>query len=186
MKNIFRFASLLSAAVMLFACEQLDNDLFQLRVDKTLIKADGSQNVVFDAIYDQVDVTSEVAVYYKDYDEDGKTLLEGYSFSTDKEGLYKFWAEYKGVSDTVVVMATKDGNSWPISMSLDRDVIQSNGADQAKFTVLLNKKYDITSQAKLYDEKQNELSHDAGKFTTDKAGEYNVYAEYGTDRKSVV
>ena len=66
MKTIFRFASLLAAAVMLFACETLSNDLFQLNADKTVLKADGNQSITFNVIYDGVDVTSEVQIMYKD------------------------------------------------------------------------------------------------------------------------
>ena len=181
MKTIFRFASLLAAAVMLFACETLSNDLFQLNADKTVLKADGNQSITFNVIYDGVDVTSEVQIMYKDEFGDGiEKTLESVNFSTDKEGIYKFWADYKGVSDTLTVMATANGKAWSLSLSVRNDVIQANGTDYAEFSVILGDRYDVTSGSVIYDSDNNALTSDDFRFATSAAGEYKFWAEYGT------
>ena len=176
---------------MLFACEiepingggnnNGEAGILQLKSDVSLIKANGLDTVKFTVVYDTLDVTSDVEILFKEeYSEQEAAVLEGNAFATDKEGLYKFWIEYEGVSDTLSVMATSDGKPWGIKMVVDRDVIQSNGQDAATLMVLLGGKYDVTSESAIYDAKDNELSLEGGKFTTSTAGEYNFWAQYGT------
>ncbi len=61
----------------------------------------------------------------------------------------------------------------------DKDVIQSNGQDAATIRVMLGDK-DVTSEAAIYDDKDEEVKLVDGKFTASKDGEYNFWATYGT------
>lgn len=189
MKNIFRFASLLIGAVVLFACEidpinqggTLEEGMLQLKSDVSLIKSNGLDTVRFSVAYDTLDITSDVEILYKEeMSNEEAVVLENNAFMTTKEGLYKFWVEYEGLSDTLSVMATADGKAWEIQMAVDRDVIQSNGQDVATLKVVLGGKYDVTSESAIYDENDKELSLEDGKFMTSTAGEYNFWAQYGT------
>ena len=76
MRNMFKIASLLAAAVMLFACEKADADA-ELRIvsDKDVIQADGQDAAVIKVMYGTKDVTSS-SVLYDQYDKE-VTLVDG-------------------------------------------------------------------------------------------------------------
>lgn len=65
----------------------------------------------------------------------------------------------------------------PLQLSVDKDVIQSNGSDVATFKVIFEGK-DVTSEAVICDDSFNELGKST--FTTSQDGEYRFYATYGT------
>ena len=64
-------------------------------------------------------------------------------------------------------------------MLADKDVIQSNGTDISTLTVYLDGQ-DVTSEAVIYNEKDEPVSLADGKFTVTKDGEYKFWASYGT------
>ena len=105
MKNIFRFASLFSVAVMLLsACGEKQNpegsgtdepsagsQKFYMLTDKDVIQSNGTDASVLTVWLDGQDVTSE-AVIYNENDE-VLELADG-KFTADSDGEYKFWASY--------------------------------------------------------------------------------------------
>lgn len=122
MKKLFKYASLLSAAVMLLAsCGTpasdsnndgntdtplpdlpLEGELI-LKVDKQIITSNGTDASVLTAMFNDVNVTDEVVFY------DGKNKvvsLDGARFVTETDGTYSFWAKYKTfTSNTVTITA---------------------------------------------------------------------------------
>jgi hypothetical protein len=96
MRNIFKIASLLAAAVMLFACEQA-NTSGELKIvsDKDVIQADGQDAAVIRVMYGSKDVTAS-SVIYDQYDKE-VTLVDG-KFTATKTGDYKFYADYGAMS----------------------------------------------------------------------------------------
>ena len=103
MKNIFRFASLLAAAVMLFACEKIEEyggNTIAISVnptdivivsDKDVIQSNGSDVATIRVMLGKKDVTAESIIY----DENNNVLtLNGGEFTATADGEYKFWAEY--------------------------------------------------------------------------------------------
>ena len=99
MKNIFKIASLLAAAVMLFACgeknnggdEGVGNGDFYLVVDKDVIQSNGTDASTLTVYLAGKDVTAD-AVIYNDKNEE-LSLVDG-KFTATSNGEYKFWATY--------------------------------------------------------------------------------------------
>jgi len=92
MKNIFRLASLLAAAVMLFACEKLETgDGIMIVSDKDVIQSNGQDVATLRVMCGDKDVTAESIIY----DENDNVLdLKGGKFTATADGEYRFWAEY--------------------------------------------------------------------------------------------
>ncbi len=97
MKNIFKIASLLAAAVMLFACEETtkpdvsSDDVLTIVADKDVIQSNGTDAATLRVMAGDKDVTAE-SVFYNENDE--VVALDGGKFTADADGEYKFWAEY--------------------------------------------------------------------------------------------
>lgn len=66
-----------------------------------------------------------------------------------------------------------------ITISTDKTLIQSNGTDFAKLTVIAEGK-DVTSEALFFDASNNLLEITDGKFSVTEPGEYELWANYGT------
>ena len=102
MKSLFKYASLLAAAVMLLSCEKENNGqneggdtpgtgVFELVADKDVIQSSGTDASTLTVYLDGVDVTAESVIY-----NDAKevvTLTDG-KFTASADGEYKFWASY--------------------------------------------------------------------------------------------
>lgn len=111
MKNIFKIASLLAAAVMLFACEEMTggpdggdgndngngNELnvvsggLEMTTDKDVIQANGQDAATLRVLYNGQDVTAESFIY--DENDDEVVLVDG-KFTATEPGEYKFYADY--------------------------------------------------------------------------------------------
>lgn len=108
MNNIFKTASLLTAAVMLFGCEQLPDDnngngtgngngntdgtvALRLVTDKDVIYSDSTDAATFTVLLGDEDVTAESVIYDGNNDE---VSLDNYKFTTSEDGEYNFWATY--------------------------------------------------------------------------------------------
>lgn len=98
MKNIFRFASLLAAAVMLFSCngtgngnEGVESGEFYITTDKDIIQSNGKDAATIKVFVGDTDVTADAVIY----DENNNVVsLKGGSFTATSDGEYKFWATY--------------------------------------------------------------------------------------------
>jgi hypothetical protein len=102
MKSLFKYASLLAAAVMLLSCEKENTGqneggdtpgtgVFELVADKDVIQSNGTDASTLTVYLDGVDVTAESVIY-----NDAKevvTLTDG-KFTASADGEYKFWASY--------------------------------------------------------------------------------------------
>ena len=97
MRNIFRIASLLSAAVMLFACETAKVEL-QIISDKDVIQADGKDAATIRVVLGTKDVTAESFLY--DENENPVALVDG-KFTATEPGEYKFYADYGAMTTFV-------------------------------------------------------------------------------------
>ena len=114
MTRIFKYASLLMAAVMLFSCsgqqdttDGTDNvgSALQLSTDKNLIQA-GEDIAILSLTLNGEPVTENVTFF----DDDNQVLdLADFKFSTDKAGEYVIWAAYGTMNSnkiTITVVAT--------------------------------------------------------------------------------
>ena len=169
MKNILKIASLLAAAVMLFACEKAApvGDL-QLNIDKVRILADGKDSVKFVVLWENTDVTASAVIDAENVLTGQKFSVEGAGFSTTEESIYRFSVTYNEDYVAKLVVAKKvivDANAdiaASFKMSADKDVIQANGQDAAVLKVLLEG-FDITSAADIYTEDDELLNLKDGK-----------------------
>lgn len=110
MRNIFKIASLLFAAVMLFSCEKTPsggNGGGELRIvsDKDVIQANGTDAATLKVMLGDQDVTAESEIY--DEDDHLLNLVDG-KFTTAEVGEYKFYANY-GTLSTYSNMADDNG-----------------------------------------------------------------------------
>lgn len=99
MKNIFKIASLLAAAVMLFSCEKEGGETNSGRLhmisDKDVIQANGQDGASIKVMLDGKDVTAESFIY--DENDNEVALVDG-KFTTSEVGEYKFYANYGTLS----------------------------------------------------------------------------------------
>ena len=105
MKNMFKIASLLSAAVMLFSCGGENGDPtggtgvgagdIMIVSDKDVIQSDGKDAATLKVVVDGKDVTADAVFYDANND---VINLPGGQFTANKNGEYKFWATYGTMS----------------------------------------------------------------------------------------
>ena len=99
MNRLFKYASLLAAAVMLSACgndngegnEGVSGKRFYMTTDKDVIQSDGTDAASIKVFLGDEDVTS-LAIIYDDKDQ--VVNLDGGLFTATEDGEYKFWAKY--------------------------------------------------------------------------------------------
>lgn len=93
MRNIFKIASLLSAAVMLFSCgEKIEiADDIVLISDKDVIQSNGQDVATLKVLVGGKDVTADAVIYNEKLE---VVNLPGGQFSATQNGEYKFWAAY--------------------------------------------------------------------------------------------
>lgn len=113
MKSIFKYASLLMAAVMLISCSGqsgeddgpvISGDI-KLVADKNLVQSDGVDYVTLTVTVGGEVVTDGVTFF------DGNNSpmnISGFKFSTTREGEYKIWANYgTSNSETIIIRSAK-------------------------------------------------------------------------------
>ena len=99
MNRLFKYASLLVAAVVLSACggdngegnEGVYDKAFYMTTDKDVIQSDGTDAATIRVFLDEEDVTDKAVIYNE---KDEVVNLDGGLFTATKDGEYKFWAEY--------------------------------------------------------------------------------------------
>ena len=99
MKNLFKYASLLAAAVMLSACGDdnnegnggVDGKEFYMVTDKDVIQSDGTDAATIRVFLGDEDVTELATIYDED---DNELNIDGGLFTATQDGEYKFWAAY--------------------------------------------------------------------------------------------
>lgn len=97
MKNIFKIASLLAAAVVLFSCEKVESqgNGLELVSDKDVIQAGGKDAATLKVMYNGKDVTAESLIYDEN---DNEVVLADGKFTATEVGEYKFYADYGTMS----------------------------------------------------------------------------------------
>ena len=96
MKNIFKIASLLAAAVVLFACEKVEaNAELRLVSDKDVIQANGEDAATLKVMYGNKDVTASSVIYTDTHEE---APLVDNKFTATQTGDYKFYVDYGSLS----------------------------------------------------------------------------------------
>ena len=135
MRNMFKIASLLAAAVMLFACEKADADA-ELRIvsDKDVIQADGQDAAVIKVMYGTKDVTSS-SVLYDQYDKE-VTLVDG-KFTVTKAGEYKFYADYGALS----TYRKNDANCYFVIKAINVAIPESPADPQPESTSFVHRTF---------------------------------------------
>lgn len=121
MKNILKIASLLAAAVMLFACEKAgteETSSLRLVSDKDVIQANGQEVAILKVYYNGKDVTSESIIYDED---DQEVAFEDGAFKTSEVGEYKFYANYGTLS---TFNKKEDGNGLLVIRAINLAIPQ--------------------------------------------------------------
>lgn len=183
MKQIKTIYLLLSTSILLIinSCSESNDPaptptppVIKMAVDKSIIKADGTDLVTFSITIDGNEI-SQVSIFQK---EDSITL-DKMSFSTEKAGTYTFYAMYEGhKSNEISIQATEAG----LLLSVDKAMIKANNNDVATFNVIFDGK-DITSTAAITLSGKPDSILDGSTFTTKQAGTYKFYATFD-DKKS--
>ena len=117
MKKIFRYASLLAAAVMLFAScgdpdsgqiggdePEIEEGDLVIDVDKLIIRADGTDASTFTVKIGDKVLTEGVTFY--DGDNKPVDLGPSFKFTTTEAGEYSFWANYKTFNSNTVTITS--------------------------------------------------------------------------------
>ncbi|MDR1102631.1 MAG: Omp28-related outer membrane protein [Tannerella sp.] len=140
----------------------------KIAVDKTVIRANGTDKAVFTVTANGEDVTSSAVI-------SRKSVPEGVGaggFSTRVPDVYTFYASYDGQqSNEITVEATE----VVLSITADRAVIRANGRDAAVFTVLADGE-DVTAEATVILAGEPETVLESGAFSTRTANRYTFYA----------
>ena len=165
MKRYLQFLLML-LPLLLVSCGGDDTREVTLTPSTSSIAADGVDKVTFTVKYGEDVATSNVKITAN-----GEAIT-GMSFSTTKEGEYKFIAEYKGkTSKEVIVNATKPDD---LILTADKDTIAADGTDKVTFRVTLGSR-DVTSEAEI---NAGISKLDSNEFATVIAGEHKFTASY--------
>ena len=105
MKKIISLAMMAFAAVAAVSCGEDDKPTtangIVLKVDKDVIKCDGSDVATFTVVTDEGEVVKDGVKFYSGMEE---VDIEGFRFSTTKAGEHSFWASYKTFNSNSVLI----------------------------------------------------------------------------------
>ncbi|MDR2040787.1 MAG: Omp28-related outer membrane protein [Tannerella sp.] len=143
----------------------------KISVDKTVIKANGTDKAVFTVTANGEDVTSSAVISRKNVPDGG---ISGGSFSTRLPDVYTFYASYEGEqSGEITVEATE----VLLSITADRAAIKANGRDAVTFTVRADEE-EVTDKAAIVLAGEPETTLESVSFSTKTAETYTFYATY--------
>ncbi|MDR1675501.1 MAG: Omp28-related outer membrane protein [Tannerella sp.] len=143
----------------------------KISVDKTVIKANGTDKTVFTVTANGEDVTSSAVITRKSVPEGG---ISGGTFSTRVPDVYTFYASYEGEqSGEITVRATE----VVLSIAADRAAIKANDRDVVTFTVRADDE-DVTAEATIVLAGEPETPLESVSFSTQAADVYTFYATY--------
>ncbi|MDR2139465.1 MAG: Omp28-related outer membrane protein [Tannerella sp.] len=148
----------------------------KIAVDKTVIKANGTDKAVFTVTANGEDVTSSAVISRKSTPEEGGEYgsSTGSTFSTRVPDVYTFHASYEGQqSNEITVEATE----VVLSITADRAAIKANDRDVVTFTVRADDE-DVTDKATVVLAGEPETVLETGSFSTKTANAYTFYATY--------
>lgn len=157
-----------------------DDPKVVLTVDKSEIKADGTDVATFTVTVDGEAVTEGYTITNLEDD----TTLKGNTFTTDEAGEYRFVAEYeydgaKIKSNEAKVKAVEDEpvqNDHEVVLDVDKSEIQANNTDVATFTVTVDG--DVVTEGYTITNLIYNITLEGNTFTSDVAGDFRFVAEY--------
>ncbi|MDR2763600.1 MAG: Omp28-related outer membrane protein [Tannerella sp.] len=142
----------------------------KISVDKTVIKANGTDKAVFTVTANGEDVTSSAVINWKSTPEG----VSAGSFSTRVPDVYTFYASYEGQqSNEITVEATE----VVLSITADCAAIKANNRDVVTFTVRADDE-EVTDQATIVLAGEPETVLESVTFSTKTAKAYTFYATY--------
>jgi hypothetical protein len=145
----------------------------KISADKTALKANGTDAVVFTVTADDEKVVSDAFIIRKKETNETDTV-KGDNFSTREAGTYKFYASYKGeTSDEISI----DAVAIVVLLNADREIIKANDRDVVQFTVTADE-LDVTSSAVITLAGEQESDLDNVSFSAKEASIYTFYATY--------
>ncbi len=151
-----------------------------LSANKTTIKANGKDSLMFTVKVDGKETVSGVTVV-----PESSTQVNGLNklkFSTSETGTYSFYALYNGhKSNPITITATK----VVVKLTADKTTIKPNGTDAIKFTVKADDD-EVTSSAVIMMKGEVETTLDKNVFSTENSGTYIFYATYDGEQSDKV
>jgi hypothetical protein len=140
----------------------------KIAVDKTVIRANGTDKAVFTVTANGADVTSSAVISLKSVP-DG---VGADGFSTRVPDVYTFFASYDGQqSNEITVEATE----VVLTLTADRTVIRANGRDAVTFTVRADGE-DVTAEATIHLAGEPETVLESSTFSTKTPDTCTFYA----------
>lgn len=187
MKQIQKISLLLSIFIstVIFSCSDSNDPdpspappVVKITTDKSIIKADGIDQVSFTVTADGNEIKTPVSILLK---EDSVTL-DKMSFTTEKAGFYTFYAIYEGEkSNEINIEATEAG----VMLTVDKTIIKANNKDIATFSITIDGK-DITSAATITLLGTTDSILEGTTFATQQANTYKFYATYDNKKSNEI
>ncbi|MDR1330630.1 MAG: Omp28-related outer membrane protein [Tannerella sp.] len=143
-----------------------------LKADRSTVKANGRDVVLFTVTADGEDVTSSAVITVA-----GATdaVLDDASFATDAPSAYTFYATYDGAKSNEISVEAAE---LEYLLTVDRTTVKADGSEKATFSVMLDGE-DITSAATIFQTVDGaETTLDVPEFITHSYGAYTFYALY--------
>ena len=141
-----------------------------ISTDKTSIKANGKDKVVFSVTVDGKDQTLPIVIIQKATN----TPVEGMSFSTDSVATYIFFATYNNVKSNEISIEAVD---IEVILTANKQTVKANNKDVVTFIVTADGE-DVTSKANIIQIEYPDSSIDNSEFFTIIPGIYTFYAIY--------
>ena len=182
MKQIKKIGLLLGCLISLvwmYGCssepDHVTDPIVTISADKTSIKANGKDKVVFTVTVDKNDISSPVVITQKDKN----TSIEGMSFSTDSAATYTFYATYNNFKSNEISV---DALDLEVIMRANKQTIKANNTDIVTFSVEVDNE-DVTSSAQIIQVESDSLLTE---FHTNIPGDYTFYATYNGKKSSEI
>jgi hypothetical protein len=145
----------------------------KISADKTVLKANGTDSVVFTVTANDAKVVTDAFIIRKKETNETDTV-NGSNFATREAGTYIFYASYKGnTSDEISIEAT----AVVVLLKADRDTIKANDRDVVQFTVTADEQ-NVTSSAVVTLAGEQETVLDGVSFSAKEPSIYTFYAIY--------
>ncbi len=186
MKKIMKIfiASVLFAAVFT-ACEKPVDGVKELLLSagKTSITANGTDEIAFTVTYGGEEITdaSIKATYTLLNGRSYNMTLDGYTFSTEEAGEYKFSVKHGGQTSNVLTVDAVAPVVYEIVLKADRASMTADGKDEISFSVTID-----GEPSNLATITTGNTVLEGTKFTTTEAGKHSFIATYDGSKSNSV
>ena len=181
MKQVIKNGFFLGCIILIvttYSCLNESEPEVRISTDKTSIKANNKDKVVFSVTVDGVDITSSVRIIQKNEN----TPVEGTSFATDSAATYTFFAIYDNIRSNEISIDVVD---IEVILMADKQAIKANDKDMVTFSVEVDDE-DMTSTAEIIQVESSESMSADSAFHTKIPGEYTFYAVYNGKRSNEI